>query len=161
MNKSFRVPAFIFIFYFWLVGWFCCCLLFLFSLLLFCFCLFVSSLVAFRVLTLLELDSQVSVCFVDDEWDCCVHAERLVCLFNGEYPVPQGMCQSGETSSSSAGAQCLGDCLKKPLFLVTTRFPRLAEITDPCLETTVRETGSKGTADCLMVVPLSNSVSPT
>ena len=66
-----------------------------------------------------------------------------------------------ETSSSSAGAQCLGDCLKKPLFLVTTRFPRLAEIMDPFLKTTVRKTGSKGVADCLMVVSLSNSGSPT
>ena len=38
----------------------------------------------------------MSVCFVDDEWDCCVHAERLVCLFDGECPVSQGMCQSGK-----------------------------------------------------------------
>ena len=106
MNKSFRVPGFIFIFYFWLVGFvvvFCFC----FSLLLFCFCLFVSSLVAFRVLTLLELDSQVSVCFVDDEWDCCVHAEMLVCLSEGEdttghvsgkHPLPQQVQSVWETS---------------------------------------------------------------
>lgn len=35
----------------------------------------------------------MSMCFVDDEWDYCVYTVRLVCLFEGECQVPQGMCQ--------------------------------------------------------------------
>ena len=69
---------------------------------------------------------------------------------------------TGESPSSSAGAEGLGAFLEKAAVsrddLISTSGRNFM---DPFLETTVRGTGSKGVVDFLMVVSLSNTGSST
>ena len=58
-----------------------------------------------------------SVCFVMNATVVCMLKYWCVCL---KVSVRYYRACIGETSSSSAGAECLGDFLKKLLFLLTT-----------------------------------------